>query len=59
MNARTIKSLTRQIERKKVALAKLRDELREIESEMSSLGDDAQEAIDSLEYATDALSRLV
>lgn len=59
MNARTIKALTRQIERKKVALAKLRDELRDIESEAETLGMDCQEAADALQDATDALSRLV
>lgn len=59
MNPRTIKSLTRQIERKKAALAKLRDEIRDIESEAETLGQDAQEAIDALQDATDAMSRLV
>jgi len=59
MKARTITALMKQIERKKVALANLRDELRDIESEASSLSEDADEAIASLTDATDALSRLV
>ena len=59
MSATTIKTLVRQIERKKVALAKLRDELRDLESFASSLADDADEAMNSLCDATDALSRLV
>jgi predicted nucleic acid-binding Zn-ribbon protein len=59
VNIKTITALTKQLEKKKVALAKLRDELREIESEICSLAEDAEDAIDSLSEAIDALSRLV
>ena len=59
MSARTIKTLMRQIERKKAALAKLRDELRDLERDLSSLGDDVDEALSNLFDATDALSRIV
>lgn len=59
MTTRTIKTLLRQIERKKVALAKIRDELRDLESDASAMAEDANEAIASLTDATDALSRLV
>jgi hypothetical protein len=39
-------------------IAKKRDELRDLEGDISQLGDDADEALDSLRYAIDALSRL-
>lgn len=39
-------------------IAKKRDELRDLESEISQLADDADEGLESLNYAIDALSRL-
>lgn len=59
MTARTIKALVKQIDRKKVALSKLRDELRDLEGDLGQFGDDAEEALTNLTDATDALSRLV
>ena len=58
-DARAIKRLMARLERKKVALAKLRDEIREIESDADSMGQDMEEAMTGLADATDALSRLV
>ena len=54
-----IKAILRHIDRHKAAIGKHRDELREIIEEISSIGDDADEATELLDQATDALSRLL
>lgn len=59
MNKRSVSALIRAIDRKKIALGKLRDDLRKMESDLSGLGEDASEALENLTNATDALSRLV
>lgn len=55
----SIKQMVRDLERKKVRLAKLRDELRDLESEISGHSENADEALASLECAIDHLSELV
>jgi len=59
MSLKSIKAAIGAIERKKVKLAALRDEIRELEYEIGSLFADVDEAVDHLQEASDALSRLV
>ena len=47
------------IEAKKANLGKVRDELRELVSDLESLVEDASEAFELLDQATDTLSRQV
>lgn len=53
------KALLRKLERIKNRIAKDRDELRDLIDEVSALESDVSEAAESLEYAADAMSRLV
>ena len=53
-----IDRLKRAIEAQQKKLATVRDSLRDLESELTQLGDDADEADQDLERAIDALSRL-
>ena len=59
LSSRSVRALIRTIERKKKALAKLRDEIRDLEDEAASLGGDCDEAHEELIRAADALSKLV
>jgi septal ring factor EnvC (AmiA/AmiB activator) len=59
LDARKINSIRKQIEKHKNVIAKERDALRDLINEIDSLEEDCREAVDSLEYAADALSRLV
>ncbi len=59
LTARQIKSLLARIEKHKAEIGKHRDALRDIESDLSQIGDDCDEAVLALEGATDALSRLL
>jgi len=54
-----IRKIQNLIKKKQVALAELRDELRDLEAEIKGLGDSAEEALFSLENAVDRLSELV
>jgi predicted nucleic acid-binding Zn-ribbon protein len=53
-----VANVVKRLEAHQKQIAKKRDELRDLESDISQLGDDADEALDSLSYAIDALSRL-
>ncbi len=50
-------ALLKRFEAAKKALAAIRDELRDIESEVQTFGDNADEALDDLERASEALSK--
>lgn len=52
-------AIMRRINAAREALAAQRDEIRNLESELSDLGDDCGEALDGLQSASDALSRLL
>ena len=54
----TIKQLKKAIEEKKAAIAKIRDELRELIADAEEMLNDNQDAIDHLDCASNALSRL-
>lgn len=54
-----ILALKVRLEKEKIALAEFRDRLRDIEDEASELRSNCEDALDSFEYAIDALSRLV
>ena len=53
----TMQQILRKIEKMKTKLAKNRDELRELISDLGQLGDDTDEAIALLDDAADALSK--
>ena len=57
--ARRPKSILRDIERTKAAIAKQRDELRGLLDEANDVLQCCGDALDSLDYAVDALSRLL
>jgi predicted nucleic acid-binding Zn-ribbon protein len=52
-------TLLRDLKRTMDKLAKLRDELRDIEAEASEMGDIAADAQESLEYAVERMSEQV
>lgn len=54
-----MKAVIKKLKAKQVQLAKLRDELRELESEVCHQADRSDEACGSLQDAIDALSELV
>lgn len=58
MTGKTLASLRRQLEKERAAIARHRDRLRELQSDVEDLGDSAADAADSLDHAIDALSRL-
>ena len=53
-----MKAAVKKLEKHRLRIAAERDALRDLESDIGQLGDDADEALDSLRYAVDALSRL-
>lgn len=53
------KALLRKLERIKSRIAKDRDELRDLIDEVEALECDVSDAAESLNYAADAMSRLV
>jgi len=53
---KSIKQITRSLEVRKVKLAKLRDELRELETDLSQYAENAESAYDDLEHCVDTLS---
>lgn len=53
------KALLRKLERIKNRIAKDRDELRDLINEVEALEGDVSDAAESLNYAADAMSRLV
>jgi len=53
----TKKALLAKVEKAKAAISKQRDELRELQSEVEDLSECCDEAVRSLEDATDALSK--
>lgn len=55
----TRKQLIAAMEREKKKIAASRDKLRELLDEYRQIDDDATDALDSLEYAVEALSRQV
>jgi chromosome segregation ATPase len=55
----SITQAVKQIEKRMAAVAKERDKLDDLVSELESLREDCREAYDSLQDARDALSRLV
>lgn len=57
--ARTPKTLIRDMNKCKEKLAKLRDELRDIEAEACGLSSLSADAVESLEYAIDRISEQV
>jgi hypothetical protein len=57
--ARNTKQLIAALKRESKRLAKVRDELREIEERSAELAQSADDALDSLSYAVDRLSELV
>jgi len=56
---RTQKQLVAALKRESKRLAKVRDDLRKIESEAADLASNADGALESLSYAVDRLSDLV
>ena len=54
----TIKQLTAQLKKRMDVIAKERDKLRDLESEVSQLADNCDDALASLENAVDRLSEL-
>ncbi len=58
MTPKTIAAMLRKLRAEQDKLAKNRDELRELLSAFESVADDASDAVESLEYAIEALSRL-
>jgi predicted nucleic acid-binding Zn-ribbon protein len=59
MKMKSIKQITRQLETKKRHLAKLRDELRDLELEVEQYVDNASEAFRDLEACVETLSQYV
>jgi septal ring factor EnvC (AmiA/AmiB activator) len=58
MNARTINSWKKKIEKKRDEIAKTRDQLRELIGELEALEDCCYRAHESLQDAADALSEM-
>jgi len=56
---RQVKTIIKDIDRQYKAIEQARDKLRDIESEVASLADDYDDALQSLEEATEVLSRFV
>ncbi len=56
---RTNKQLAKDLSRVKDKLAKLRDEMRDIEEECASLRMASEDAVESLEYAIEVISEQV
>jgi hypothetical protein len=58
MPPKTLAMMIRKLKSQQARIAKDRDALRELLSEFEVVADDADEAVDSLECAIDALSRM-
>lgn len=58
MNPKTLADMIRKLRAQQAKIAKDRDALRELLSEFRVVADDASDAVDCLEDAIDALSRL-
>ena len=59
MNKKTIVAFDKKLAKEQVAVAKTRDHLDDVISEMSMLKESCDRAWDALQYARDALSELV
>lgn len=59
INKRRLKTLTKQIDVEKAKIAKARDALRELISEVEDIIGDADEVVNTLDRACDDLSRYV
>lgn len=59
INSKKVKKILDQVNAIKTKIADNRDELRDLINELEEIEGDAGDAADSLEYAADALSRLL
>lgn len=56
LNKKQMQAVVRRIEKQKAIIAKARDELRDLISEVSDIADNCDSAIDHIESAADDLS---